>query len=142
MTPTRAIGMGLGAAALGIGLLATVYAQARSATQDRDYSSSVQVKDQDRDEHRGHSEERDEATELAGLATIDARQASSAAADEVPGLVSSAVLENENGNVVYSVTIKTASGEVKDVKVDAGTGKVLHVGVAGHEDEDGEEGDG
>jgi len=53
-------------------------------------------------------------------------QASAAALAQVPGTVKKVELENEDGNVVYGVEIKTANGE-SDVKVDAGDGRVLHV---------------
>ena len=49
-------------------------------------------------------------------------------------------LDNENGNLVYSVEIKTASNEVKDVKVDAGSGNVLYEDSAGSEQENGGDG--
>ena len=45
-------------------------------------------------------------------------------------------LDNEKGNLVYSVEIKTASNEIKNVKVDAGNGTVLHVDSAGDEEAD------
>jgi uncharacterized membrane protein YkoI len=37
---------------------------------------------------------------------------------------------------VYSVQIKTASNEIKDVKVDAGNGSVLYVDAAVDEEAD------
>lgn len=42
------------------------------------------------------------------------------------GTVNKVELDNENGNVIYSVEI-TNSKETFDVKVDAGNGKVLKV---------------
>ena len=42
----------------------------------------------------------------------------------MPGTAGPATLENENGNVVYGVTI-TNGATTTDVKVDAGNGKVL-----------------
>ena len=71
-------------------------------------------------------EEQAEAAQYQKLARITAAQARSAALASVPGTATAAELENEDGNLVYGVTVKTASGE-KDVKVDAGNGKVLHV---------------
>jgi uncharacterized membrane protein YkoI len=59
------------------------------------------------------------------LATITADQAAQSALAANPGTVIKTALEDENGNVVYGVEIQTANGRV-DVKVDAGTGKVLH----------------
>ena len=74
------------------------------------------------------------------MAEIDTNQASSAAVAQVPSTVLEVTLDHENGHVVYSVEIKTTSTELKDVKVDAGTGKVLHVAAAGQDGEEEEEG--
>jgi uncharacterized membrane protein YkoI len=71
-------------------------------------------------------EEQAEAARYQKLARITADQARSAALASVPGTATGVELENEDGNLVYGVTVKTATGE-KDVKVDAGNGKVLHV---------------
>ena len=67
-----------------------------------------------------------ESERLKSLARITPEQASAAALAQVPGTVKKVELENEDGNVVYGVEIKTADGE-RDVKVDAGNGRVLHV---------------
>lgn len=45
-------------------------------------------------------------------------------------------LDNENGSLVYSVQLTDSTGKGQDVKVDAGTGQVLHAeadGPEGHE---------
>ena len=68
--------------------------------------------------------ETDQTASLAPLAKITAADAVKAANAAVAGTASPAVLEDENGNVVFGVTIKTATGSV-DVKVDAGNGKIL-----------------
>ncbi len=65
--------------------------------------------------------EADESVALAPLAKITAEEATAAAQAVVAGDVIKVELENENGAVVYGVEI----GNV-DVKVDAGTGQVLH----------------
>jgi uncharacterized membrane protein YkoI len=67
-----------------------------------------------------------ESERLKSLARITPEQAQAAALAQVPGTVKKVELENEDGNVVYGVEIKTAKGE-SDVKVDAGDGRVLHV---------------
>ncbi len=134
MSAKRTIGMVLGAAALGIALIGAGYGARQGAAQDPAYTSSVRVQDQNRDE----AGEGQEAAQLQSLAKIDMTQATSAALAQVPGTVLRASLDNENGNVVYSVEVKTTTNEVKDVKVDAGNGTVVHVGAAGH----GEEGEG
>ena len=74
-----------------------------------------------------------ESERLKSLARITPEQASAAALAQVPGTVKKVELENEDGNVVYGVEIKTADGE-RDVKVDAGDGRVLHVEKDGEED--------
>lgn len=50
-----------------------------------------------------------------------------------PGQVIKVSLDNENGNVVYSVEIRTSTGIV-DVKVDAGNGTVLALDSGEHDD--------
>jgi uncharacterized membrane protein YkoI len=74
-----------------------------------------------------------ESERLKSLARITPEQASAAALAQVPGTVKKIELENEDGNVVYGVEIKTADGE-SDVKVDAGDGRVLHVEKDGEDD--------
>jgi len=71
----------------------------------------------------------DEASEsqaLAKYAKITAEQAKSIALSKAYGKVVNVGLENENGYVVYSVEISTPNG-TKDVKVDAGNGKLLNI---------------
>jgi uncharacterized membrane protein YkoI len=74
-----------------------------------------------------------ESERLKSLARITPEQASAAALAQVPGTIKKVELENEDGNVVYGVEIKTANGE-SDVKVDAGDGRVLHVEKDSEED--------
>jgi uncharacterized membrane protein YkoI len=125
------------------------------AEQKAPYKSSIQVPDDDKGEakeadeagekgekgEKGEGQEADEAGEKGEasspeeqgeaaryqkLARITADQARSAALAHTPGTATSVELENEDGNLVYGVTVKTSAGE-RDVKVDAGNGKVLHV---------------
>jgi uncharacterized membrane protein YkoI len=77
------------------------------------------------DETGTKASESDEAAALISKAAITADEASAAANRAVPGTVNQVELDNENGQVVYSVEINTAKGTV-DVKVDAGNGKVLY----------------
>ena len=73
------------------------------------------------------SAERSESEEgalLASLATVTAQEAQAAALEVSPGTVNSIELENIDGSVVYTVEIRTASGEV-DVSIDAGNADVL-----------------
>jgi hypothetical protein len=60
------------------------------------------------------------------LAKISEAQARQAAAAAVPGTVLRAEIENENGCAVYGVKIKSADTKIHDIKVDAGTGTVVH----------------
>jgi uncharacterized membrane protein YkoI len=99
---------------------------------DPAYTSSITVADGG-DGADGTSET-DESTQLAGLATITAEQAGQAALAAQPGTVVDVNLENENGNVVYSVIVDTGSGSV-DVKIDAGNAGVLADEADDHEGE-------
>ncbi|GAB7540402.1 PepSY domain-containing protein [Cupriavidus sp. 8B] len=123
------ISLVLGTLTLGGVLLATAGAADHGKTPSPAYQSSIQVPDREKGE-------RGEAARLVGLARIDATRATSAALAKVSGSVLKVALDNENGNLVYSVEIKTASNEVKDVKVDAGNGAVLHVAAPGNKGED------
>lgn len=134
-------------------------ALAQNEPQDKTpYRSSIQVP-RDRDETEANEEneaaegreakESDDESEAAGgeaedaaekaesaryqsLARITSAQASAAAVAKVRGKIIAAVLENEDGNLVYGVEIRTTAGE-QDVKVDAGNGAVLHVEKGDHD---------
>jgi uncharacterized membrane protein YkoI len=68
--------------------------------------------------------EQEEGNALASLATITADQAKQFAEEAVNGTekASKVELDNENGNLVYEVTIGN-----QEVKIDAGDGSVLHI---------------
>ncbi len=70
--------------------------------------------------------ETQEAKALANYAKITPKDAENAALAKVPGKVVKVSLDDENGYVVYSVEISTNSG-IKDIKIDAGNGQVLHI---------------
>jgi len=91
------------------------------------YTGSVRAPAQAGDERPGAPEATDaaEATALQPLAKITADQAKAAALAAVPGTAGQPQLQDEDGYVVYGVAVKTAAGATMDVKVDAGTGKVL-----------------
>ena len=133
MDVKRTSAMSLGAIALGLALLGTSAAARRQAPA---YTSSVQVQNHDHQERGRREAERSEGAQLASLARIDVAQATAAALAQVPGTVLKAELDNENGNVVYSVEILTSTQEVKEVKVDAGTGQVLAVDAGGTSEDD------
>lgn len=82
--------------------------------QEPTYSCSIKVPQGTKDQ------------DLAKLAKIPAAQATQAAQAAVSGTVKQSELENENGCLVYSVDIQSADGKFHDVKVDAGTGTVVH----------------
>lgn len=149
MTRRTRFAFALAAAFLTVAAVVTAQgARTDSTRTDRDdrapYRSSIQVpdtSDDDRDsvneenenaddERDGDPEEREsdsaEGARLQALARITAEQARSSALARVPGTAGQVELENEDGNLVYSVEVRTASGD-RDVKVDAGTGGVLHV---------------
>ena len=118
----------LATVALGVGLLSGTYVAVAAEMQPA-YDASIKVANQNGDSG--------EAAMLASQAKIDSNQATTAALGQVPGNVLKVSLDNEDGNLVYSVEIKTASNQIKDVKVDAGNAKVLSVD-AGGEDNSGE----
>ncbi|ALM74898.1 PepSY domain-containing protein [Thermococcus barophilus] len=68
-----------------------------------------------------------EAKLLQSFAKITPEQAKQVALAKVNGNVIKVELDNENGYLVYSVEIKTGDGTIKDVKVDAGNGKIPHI---------------
>ncbi len=78
-----------------------------------------------------------EPKDLSTLAKVTEEQARQAALNANPGTtVKSASLENENGNLVWSVELSNGT----DVKVDAGNGSVLKSEQAGQEDQQKEQG--
>lgn len=88
--------------------------------QNPAYRSSITASEQE------FGSEEAEAQALQSKATISAAEARSAALAAVPGTAGQVELDNENGNVVYSVEITKADGSTIDVKVDAGNAEVLH----------------
>jgi uncharacterized membrane protein YkoI len=92
-----------------------------------EYRSSVQVSPKLEDEKA-----------LAKRATISREEAVRIAQGAAKGKVIEAAIENEDGNLVYNVEVKSG-GETKEVIVDAGDGKVLAVNA--DEDGEGPEGD-
>ena len=90
--------------------------------QERDepsYTASITVTDTSEPVN-----EADEDAKLAALATVTPDAAGKAALAAHPGEVTAVQLENESGNVVYSVIVDTTQGGI-DVKVDAGNAKIL-----------------
>ncbi len=71
-------------------------------------------------ETNDNAKEQQESAQLQKLAKITPQQATQAAEAAQGGKATSVKLENENGNVVYSVVIGKA-----EVSVDAGNGRIL-----------------
>jgi len=97
-----------------------------------DFISSLRVAGQGED-NALEVPEAEESAQLAPLARITAGQAKAIALNEVTGTLSQVELDNEDGNVVYSVEI-TNNKDSFDVKIDAGNGKVLKVESGTEED--------
>ena len=118
--PTR-VAAGIAVAGLTAALLGGLaFAQnaPTQTTKEPTYACSIKVPKGTRD------------SGVAALAKISEAQARQAAAAAVPGTVIRAEIENENGCAVYGVKIKSADGKIHDVKVDAGTGAVVHQELA------------
>lgn len=94
-------------------------------TNPLEYFSSVRVADTA--DGTPKISEAQESVQLAPLAKINEEQARANALREVKGAVKKVELDNENGNVVYSVEMTTKDKKEIDVKVDAGNGKILKV---------------
>jgi uncharacterized membrane protein YkoI len=133
MTGKHPAKLTLVAAVAGVGLLGGSYAAVGTEGQPA-YESSIKVVNQNEGEGG-------EAAMLASQAKIDTTRATAAALAQVPGHVLKVALDNENGNLVYSVEIKTANNEVKDVKVDAGNATVLAADSGGEDSGVEQEGD-
>jgi uncharacterized membrane protein YkoI len=138
MTSSRLALLSMPGLAASLVIAATVL-PARAEERTPDYVSSIRL---DAKDQRG---ERAEAARYAGLARIDVTQAIAAAQGRVAGKALGAALENENGNLVYSVLVQSnqAGGAPQEVKVDAGNGAVLAVeaGEPGKDRDEEEEAD-
>ena len=115
-------------------------AQAPAAEQERDdgeqnptYRSSITAPEQDL------GSEEAEAKALRSKATVTPDEARNAALAAVPGKAGEVELDNENGNVVYSVEVAKTDGSQTDVKVDAGNATVLSQEADGEEGNDAEQ---
>jgi len=79
--------------------------------------------------------------DFPALAKLTPAQAVQKALVAVQGQVLKTELENENGFLVYGVEVVTADKSIVDVKVDAGSGKVLSMDRDKVDDEDHEHGE-
>ncbi|MGB9694632.1 MAG: PepSY domain-containing protein [Caldisericaceae bacterium] len=106
---------------------------ADSNVQEPSYVGSIKVTD------TNAKDEASESAALQGLAKISQADAEKAALAKVPGTVVKTSIDNENGYLVYSVSVKDASSKMSDVKIDAGTGSVLTVEASDGTEEKGTE---
>jgi hypothetical protein len=123
-TQLLAISMAIGT--IGLGSLA--YAQQGQSATRFQRIQLAEVSDGD-GEANDVAEEQQESVKLQSLAKVTAQQAQRSAEASLGSQASSVKLENEDGNVVYAVTI----GQ-KEVKVDAGNGRVLYIEAINTED--------
>ncbi|MCG6880792.1 MAG: PepSY domain-containing protein [Deltaproteobacteria bacterium] len=82
-----------------------------------------------------------EEADFPSLAKLTPAQAVHKALAAVHGQVLKTELENENGFLVYGVEVVTAARAIVEVKVDAGSGKVLAKNLDKADDEDHERGE-
>ena len=108
------------------GLVRTVYAspaQSQVAVMpDRTSSNAVPEASDGDGEKNDDAEDKQASSRLQSLAKITQQQARSAAEAAKGGTANSVKLENEDGNVVYSVAI----GQ-EEISVDASNGKILQI---------------
>lgn len=119
---------------LGLGSLAkTVFAaqsQPQVAVMPQHHSNILVAEASDGDgETNDDVEDQQEALKLQSFAKITPSLAQQAAETSIGGKASRVKLENEDGNLVYTVEI----GQ-REVKVDAGNGRVLYTENANQED--------
>lgn len=113
--------------------------ETKQEEQEPSYTGSIKAPEEQseaEDQENEATEDQREAAEgnkLRGLAKIDQTSAERAALEAVPGTVKETDLESENGFVVYGVEVAGNNGETHDVKVDAGTGEILHQQADGTE---------
>lgn len=104
----------------------------KTQSSDGDGETNDDRKEQDKetnDEEKEVAEDRRESAKLQRLAKITPQQAQKAAETAQGGKSSRIMLENEDGNLVYTVAI----GQ-KEVIVDAGNGRILYTETLNRED--------
>jgi len=127
---TLAIG-GTGVALAGANAAPGGSGPADTQEQDPSYTGSVPAPPDATETENGPESgdngtaEADEAAGLESLATVTPEGATAAALAVVPGTAGTPELGNENGYVVYSVTVTRTDGTTVDVKIDAGDASVL-----------------
>ena len=109
MNKKWSIAVGAGVVAIGLALGAAIFAES-DESDIRDGTIRVEQKSE---------------ADFPALAKISLNQAVEKALNAAPGNVLKTELENEDGFLVYEVKVVTPDKSIRDVKVDAGSGKVL-----------------
>lgn len=128
-TSTRVILVGLVLGTVGafsLGMYRSVYAKplhrADAIAKHQINHQITQSGDQDGETNDEQAQEQQESAKLRSLAKISSQQAQQTAEASQGAKASSVNLENEDGNLVYTVAFGS-----KEVKVDAGNGRVLYI---------------
>jgi uncharacterized membrane protein YkoI len=116
------------------GVFLVVHAQTQTPTTTTSTASTANTDNDVNEQYPNYTgsitaPENNTDQQLAALATINSDQAKASALKDptvAGGTVTSVSLDNENGNLVYSVEI-TKGSTAYDVKVDAGTGSILFI---------------
>ncbi len=66
-----------------------------------------------------------EKNEMAKKAKVSVEEASASALKELPGTIIEAELENEHGSLMWDIEVVTTDGTIREVHIDALTGKVV-----------------
>ncbi|MGH9514542.1 MAG: PepSY domain-containing protein [Terriglobales bacterium] len=74
-------------------------------------------------------QKKDDQATLRKEAKISVRQAEQTALKKEPGTIKSKELEKENGKVIYSFDIRTKTGSIHEVNVDAINGNIVEDSV-------------
>ncbi len=120
-TSTKAVLIATLVGLVGIGGLAKT---ARAIPMQSTQPSAIEVADRETGEAKNDQNDQmdtAQSAKLRALAKITPQQAQQAAEAAVSGKATSVKLENEDGSLVYAVAIAQ-----KEVKVDAGNGRVLY----------------
>lgn len=102
------------------------------AAQDK---SAADVKEKKAGAHDGDGDEEVTKADRASV-KISKKDAKRIALERVPGKVTDAELEKENGRLQYSIDVRGADGKTYDVEIDAITGEILQAEVEDDDDDD------
>ncbi|MEA5532954.1 PepSY domain-containing protein [Crocosphaera sp. XPORK-15E] len=114
--------LGLGSLARAVSTTQVKSPVAVISSEHKSYQVAEAAEDDEDGENDDDAHEKQESANLQSLAKISPQQAQQVAEKSMGSQATKVELENEDGNLVYSVII----GE-KDVKVDAGNGKILYI---------------